>query len=103
MRLRFFFDPGSGVCFWSGDDEARARFGDYPVEIAKLGLEPALAARGEALIARHDLSLDWNGPGGTSPWAEAERAAFAADAGAFLADVRGALPSIRIDDETVSP
>ena len=103
MRLRFFFDPGSGVCFWSGDDEAQARFGDYPVEIEKLGLDPGLAARGGAPIARYDLSLDWNDPGGPSPWTEDDWAAFTVEARAFLAGVRCALPSTRIDDEAAAP
>lgn len=98
MRLRFLFDPGSGACFWSADPAAEAHFGDYPVALDRLGLPPALTARGEALIARYDTCLDWNDPGGPSPWPEAEWTAFRQDAAAFLSDVQSALPDIAFED-----
>lgn len=98
MRLRFLFDAGSGVCFWSADAETEAQFGDYPVRTDLLGLPSALAAQGEALIARYDTCLDWNDPGGVSPWSEAEWAAFRRDADAFFAAVRAALPHIGFED-----
>lgn len=98
MRLRFLFDPGAGVCFWSADPASEAHFGDYPVTFDRLGLPPALRARGEALITRYDTCLDWNDPGGASPWSDAEWAAFQRDAGDFLAAVRTALPQIAFED-----
>lgn len=99
MRLRFFFDPGSGICFWSADAATEAHFGDYPVRMELLGLSSALTAEGEALIARYDGCLDWNDPSGPSPWSDAEWAAFRRDADAFLVAVRAALPHIAFGDE----
>lgn len=31
FALRCFFDPGSGICLWANNDEARERFG-YPID-----------------------------------------------------------------------
>lgn len=31
-KMRYMFDWGSGVCFWSNSDEAREKFCDYPIE-----------------------------------------------------------------------
>lgn len=98
MRLRFFFDPGSGVSFWTADADAHARFADYPVETEKLALPAALTARGEALITRFDTSIDWEDPGGPGGWTAAEFARFAAEARAYLAEVAAFHPDIAFED-----
>jgi hypothetical protein len=41
--FRYFFGPGSGICLWSANDEARDRF-DYPVQLTDLGLSENLLA-----------------------------------------------------------
>jgi hypothetical protein len=34
-HLRYFFDPGAGICLWSSNDAARQKF-DYPVDARDL-------------------------------------------------------------------
>ncbi len=31
-KIKYMFDWGSGVCLWSSNDEAKEKFGDYPIE-----------------------------------------------------------------------
>jgi hypothetical protein len=62
MRLRFFFDAGSGVCLWAQDDAAKQRFG-YAVELDDLDLPHDLRADLVQLIADYDATIDWNNPG----------------------------------------
>jgi len=60
-KLRFSFDPGSGICLWSENELARDRFG-YPVELDSLEISPSVKKRAEELIARfHDLIRPWIG------------------------------------------
>jgi hypothetical protein len=66
MKLRYFFDPGSGICLWAADDEARAQFG-YPVELEELSLAGDTLALGNSLIERFDGSINWSDPGSASP------------------------------------
>jgi hypothetical protein len=61
MRLRFFFDAGSGVCLWAQDAEAKARFG-YPVESAMLDIPDVLRAEIEDLITGYDDTFPWDDP-----------------------------------------
>jgi len=75
MKLRYFFDPGSGICLWAADDEARAQFG-YPVELEELSLAGDTLALGNSLIERFDGSINWSDPGSASPWSEEQRADF---------------------------
>lgn len=35
-RIRFFFDHGSGICLWSGNDALLAACADRPVEHARI-------------------------------------------------------------------
>ncbi len=71
-RLRFFFDYGSGICFWTSNEQARARFGGYPVEAEALPLTQATAELIAELIAWYDRSLDWDHPSYPSPWRREE-------------------------------
>ena len=89
-RLRYFFDPGSGICLWSENEAARGRFG-YPVELGDLELTSALKKRAEELMARFDKSTDWADPSGPSPWSDVERARFQADAASLLRSLQQCL------------
>ena len=90
--LRYFFDPGSGICLWSANDDARERFG-YPVEIDSLRLSQSLRSSASHLVQWYDTSVDWASPGDPSPWSEEERARFAASANEFLEKLREFLGS----------
>jgi len=97
--LRFVFDAGSGVCFWSANDAARSRFG-YPVALSSLPLPDELVRAGEELIARYDESFDWDAPAGPGPWTQADRDDFDRRARAFLAAARQASgPEYELRDE----
>lgn len=60
--LRYFFDPGSGVCLWSGNAEAEARWG-YAVDHAALPLRDGTRRFLQELVVRFDTSIDWSDPG----------------------------------------
>ncbi len=70
-----FFDPGAGTCLWAVDAAAKAELG-YDVALAALPVSAETRAAGEALIAEFDTSIDWEDPGGPSPWGAERRAAF---------------------------
>ena len=82
MKLRFFFDAGSGICLWAADEAAREKYG-YPVALEALPLDSATVSRGEDLIRNFDTSLDWNDPTGPSPWSDADRSKFVSEATDF--------------------
>ncbi len=101
--FRYFFDPGSGICLWSGNDEARERF-DYPVELSDLGLSENLLRQAFHLIAWYDTSLDWSYPSNPSPWAESEKTRFHVASQNLLSMLRQELGSeFEIHDESSSP
>lgn len=89
--FRFFLDAGAGTCLWAANLAARETFG-YAVDHRRLPLADATRAALDALVARHDASLDWDDPGGPGPWTARDRAAFAAEARAVLARLRTELP-----------
>lgn len=60
--LRFFLDPGSGICLWAGDARTQERFG-YAIGATDLGLPPDLAAELDSLIASYDAAFPWDDPG----------------------------------------
>ena len=90
MQLRYFFDPGSGVCLWAGDDAARDAFG-YAVAFEDLSLSPDTVAIGNELLQEFDGSIDWNDPGSPSPWSTAQMQGFSDKAHAFLSRLRAEL------------
>lgn len=101
--LRFFFDPGSGVCLWSGNDAARERFG-YPVESDLLPLSDETREEVERLIARYDESVDWRDPASEGPWTFEEKLQFAGDARRLLERLRRELgEECEIRDEARLP
>lgn len=76
--LRYFFDPGSGVCLWAENDEAKEKFG-YPVEHWELPLSENAKRFLQHLVAWFDTSIDWSAPGDTDEyWSAEELASFKA-------------------------
>lgn len=100
MKLRYFFDPGSGVCLWAADDEARNAFG-YPVDLNHLPVSKELAAVGQQLIAKFDTSIDWEYPPNPSPWSGAQRESFRAASKQFYTRLASELGThFEVVDET---
>lgn len=89
-QLRFFFDPGSGVCLWAENDQARERFGYARDDLSLLPISRETQAKADELIARYDTSLNWDDPAGPSPWTEAKGQAFEV-AAALLERIRAEL------------
>jgi len=101
-RLRFYFDPGSGICLWSGNDAARARFG-YPVEAQSLPLTPPLVSRTNDLCSQVDETIRAGDRGSPSPWSHGRWVRFNADAQALLALLRVELgPEFEVIDESAT-
>ena len=82
MKLRYFYDAGSGICLWAGDDEATEKYG-YPVLLEKLPLSKKTVSIGNELINRFDTSIDREYPPGPSRWNEEEKSRFAKDSNSF--------------------
>lgn len=86
--LRYFFDPGSGVCLWSGNAEAEARWG-YAVDHAALPLRDGTRRFLQELVVRFDTSIDWSDPGAAGGrWSAEEWARFRAAAADGLSLLR---------------
>jgi len=76
--LRYFFDPGSGICLWAKNDEALERFG-HAVEHWELPLSENTKRFLQHLIAWFDTSIDWSSPGDTDDyWSPEELTLFKA-------------------------
>lgn len=90
--IRFFFDTGSNVCLWAGDDATQARHG-YAIDANDLPLSTNTQRWLQHLIAWYDTSLDWDNPGGASPWPDGELARFQRAAQEGLARLRQELTS----------
>ncbi len=73
--IRYFFDAGSGVCLWSGDDATNARHG-FAIDAADLPLSAYTQRWLQHLIAWYDTSLNWDDPAGDSLWSAEEQARF---------------------------
>jgi len=97
--LRYFFDPGSGICLWAGCDAARDRFG-YPVAARQLPLPRATRERISQLVDWYDRSVDWEYPAGPSLWDADEVEHFARAARQLLGVLRVQLgPDFDVRDE----
>jgi hypothetical protein len=101
-KLRYFFDPGAGVCLWAGNDNARERFG-YPVDPGGLPLCENTQRQIFYVIAWYDTSIDWSDPAGPSPWDLDERQRFNAAAQRLLGLLRTELGNeFDLVDESVT-
>lgn len=100
MKLRYFFDAGSGICLWSGDDAAREAYG-YPVELENLQLSKDIIALGNDLIKRYDASVNWKHPEVSTAWPESESRVFLEDSKKFYLLLSNELtPQFEVIDET---
>jgi hypothetical protein len=90
LRLRFFLDAGTGTCLWSGNDAARERYG-YAIAVRDLPISGELRHMLDALCMRYDTSVDWDNPGGPSPWTTEESERFAVAVRSALERLRAAL------------
>jgi hypothetical protein len=88
-ELRYFFDTGSGICLWPGNDRTTERFG-YAIDLRTLGLPENVILQGEELLVRFDTWMDWNNAP-AEIWSESERLSFAEDAQAYLQVLRSCL------------
>ena len=96
--LRYFFDAGSGICLWSGDEATRRRHG-VAVSPDQLPLSEATRREINRLVAWYDTSIDWGDPAGPSPWSPAERRRFDVAAQALLDQLRAELETFSIEDQ----
>ena len=90
-RLRYFFDPGSGVCLWAANESANAAYG-YAVDHNDLPLSAKTTTLLSRLTAKFDQSLDWNNPAERGPeWTTAAEQEFMGDADLGLQALRDEL------------
>jgi hypothetical protein len=99
-RLRYFFDPGSGICLWAGNDAARSQW-DYPIDARDLPLSENTWRFAHHLCSWYDTSIDWAYPPDPSPWDATERARFNLSAQRFLSILQDQLgPDFEVLDES---
>ena len=89
-KLRYFFEPGSGICLWSENELARDRFG-YPVELDSLELTSSVKMQAEELIERFDTSIDWSYPPVPSLWSDMECERFQVETAGLLRSLQECL------------
>ena len=71
-EVRYFFDPGSGVCLWAKNETAKVKFG-YPIDHWALPLSENAKRWLQYLITWFDTSIDWSAPSDTDDyWSEEE-------------------------------
>ncbi len=72
--LNYWFE-WRGPCLWGGNRKADEKFG-YAINIDSLPLSPQTKERVKEMIRWHDTALDWDNPGGDSPWTDEENERF---------------------------
>ncbi|MGE7438761.1 hypothetical protein [Kitasatospora sp. NPDC001175] len=90
-HLRFFFECGvPHTPLWPGPSGAPDLDGPYgsPCELDLLPITPDTRIRLEGLCERYQSSLDWDDPGGPSPWSEEQREQFDRQADGALETLR---------------
>lgn len=91
--VRYFFDPGAGICLWAANEKAKERFG-YPIEHWDLPLTENTKRFLQYLVAWFDTSIDWSSPGDADNyWSEEELARFKSAAARGLEMLRQELPN----------
>jgi hypothetical protein len=102
-QLRYFFDPGSGICLWCANDAAREQFG-YPVDLRDLPLPEIVRRRGYFVLAWYDTFADWSGSPQAAQWQQCEWEAFRNAAQELLALLRTHLGfEFELVDESIRP
>ena len=81
-KIRFFFEWG-GYCLWGANDEARNKYGS-PIEPSELPLSKETLENIKKMERWHHTALDWNDPGGPSPWTREEHEKFGRGAKTLL-------------------
>ena len=89
-KLRFFFDAGSGTCFWSGNAAAREKFG-YFIDPITLPLDAETLQEVIDVINAYDNAFNWDDPGSFPPIDPSMEAAINASGDAMLRHVRANL------------
>jgi hypothetical protein len=89
-KLRYFFDFGSGICFWAANDPTRDHFG-YPIHSSNLPITSTLMHRVEFVLAWYDTFLDWDNPATETHWKAIEEVQFNLAAQELLHLVRAEL------------
>ena len=79
-----------GGCLWCGNDAALDAFDVGSIEDI-LPLSDETRQRLEELSVWHDTALDWDDPGGPSPWTPDEEARFDRAAAEVLEQIRAEL------------
>lgn len=87
--IRLMFEWRGG-CLWGGNDAAYDTFDVGPIDDV-LPISPETRQRLEELSIWHDTALDWDDPGGPSPWAPDEDARFDRAAAEILERIRAEL------------
>ena len=75
-ELKFMYDWGSGVCVWSVNAAAKAKFNNYPIKTTDLPISQKLANLLNKLIAQYDTALNWGEPEGELLWDKMQQAIF---------------------------
>lgn len=88
-HLKLMFEWRGG-CLWAGNDAALKAFDVGEIE-DKLPLSDETRQRLEELSVWHDTALDWDDPGGPSPWTAEEYERFVRAAREVLERVRAEL------------
>ncbi|MFZ6846546.1 hypothetical protein [Undibacterium sp. RuTC16W] len=91
--VRYFFDPGSGICLWAKNEATREKFG-YPIDHWTLPLPENTKRALQYLVAWFDTSLDWDAPSDSDTyWSDDELQRFRLAARKGLELLRQELPS----------
>lgn len=64
-----------GPCLWGGNLITQEKYG-YAIDVDNLPLSPQTKERVKEMIRWHDTALDWDNPGGDSPWTDEENERF---------------------------
>lgn len=101
LILRYFFDAGSGVCLWAGNDATKERH-DFAIDANDLPLSSNTQRWLQYLIAWYDTSLNWDDPAGVTLWSDDEQARFQLAAQEGLTRLQQELTSAgyEVDDES---
>jgi len=71
LMLKFMFDYRADSCIWTANQEAADKFGGWGfIHYETLNISKELGLRMINLCDEFDSSLDWNNPGGPSPWTD---------------------------------